>query len=76
MTGGERKEEDYESGRKGIKSFYTEDQCHSMERARKVMNNWLTVVPRTANYSVLNKEEFRDQVLMRYLMAPNGLPTI
>eukprot|EP00957_Ditylum_brightwellii_P133293 10163395-Ditylum_brightwellii.AAC.1 len=40
------------------------------------MNNWLMVVPRTANSTILNKEEFRDQVLMRYLITPNGLPTI
>eukprot|EP00957_Ditylum_brightwellii_P044471 3373803-Ditylum_brightwellii.AAC.1 len=40
------------------------------------MNNWLTVVPRTANNTILNREEFRDQVLMRYLITPKGLPTI
>eukprot|EP00957_Ditylum_brightwellii_P165919 12633097-Ditylum_brightwellii.AAC.1 len=40
------------------------------------MSNWLTVVPCTANNSVLNKEEFRDQVLMRCLITPNGLPTV
>eukprot|EP00957_Ditylum_brightwellii_P053621 4062967-Ditylum_brightwellii.AAC.1 len=40
------------------------------------MNNWLTDVLCTANNSILNKEEFRDQVLMRYLITPNGLPTI
>eukprot|EP00957_Ditylum_brightwellii_P010389 785768-Ditylum_brightwellii.AAC.1 len=40
------------------------------------MNNWLTVVPHTANNSVLNKEEFRDQVLVRYFITPQGLPTI
>eukprot|EP00957_Ditylum_brightwellii_P141758 10800982-Ditylum_brightwellii.AAC.1 len=39
------------------------------------MNNWLKVKPCTANNSVLNKEELQDQVLMRYLIAPNGLPT-
>eukprot|EP00957_Ditylum_brightwellii_P196384 14962608-Ditylum_brightwellii.AAC.1 len=40
------------------------------------MNNWLTVVPCPANNSVLNKEEFRDQVLMMYLITPNCLPTV
>eukprot|EP00957_Ditylum_brightwellii_P173702 13224930-Ditylum_brightwellii.AAC.1 len=40
------------------------------------MNNWLTVAPCTANNSVLNKEECRDQVLMRYFITPNGLPTV
>eukprot|EP00957_Ditylum_brightwellii_P197077 15014393-Ditylum_brightwellii.AAC.1 len=40
------------------------------------MNNWLTVVLCTANNLILNKEEFRDQVLMIYLITPNGLPTI
>eukprot|EP00957_Ditylum_brightwellii_P150571 11465486-Ditylum_brightwellii.AAC.1 len=40
------------------------------------MNNWLTVVPRTGNNLILNKEEFRDQVLLRYLITPNVLPTI
>eukprot|EP00957_Ditylum_brightwellii_P195659 14907946-Ditylum_brightwellii.AAC.1 len=40
------------------------------------MNNWLMVVPRTANNSALNKEEFRDQVLMRYLITPDGPLTI
>eukprot|EP00957_Ditylum_brightwellii_P166193 12651981-Ditylum_brightwellii.AAC.1 len=40
------------------------------------MNNWLTVVPHTANNLIVNKEEFRDQVLMRYLITPAGLPTI
>eukprot|EP00957_Ditylum_brightwellii_P032964 2499687-Ditylum_brightwellii.AAC.1 len=39
------------------------------------MNNWLTIVPLTANNSVLNKEESRDQVLMRYIITPNSLPT-
>eukprot|EP00957_Ditylum_brightwellii_P156866 11939123-Ditylum_brightwellii.AAC.1 len=59
--GEKRKEEEYEHERKGIETFYTEDHCCSVERAGKVMNNWLTVVLRTANNSILNKEEFRDQ---------------
>eukprot|EP00957_Ditylum_brightwellii_P099152 7552041-Ditylum_brightwellii.AAC.2 len=40
------------------------------------MNNWLMVVPRTDNNFVLNKEEFRDQVLMKYLITPNSLSTV
>eukprot|EP00957_Ditylum_brightwellii_P118001 8999975-Ditylum_brightwellii.AAC.1 len=40
------------------------------------MNNWLMVVLHTANNTILNKEEFGDQALMRYLITPNGLPTI
>eukprot|EP00957_Ditylum_brightwellii_P060659 4605590-Ditylum_brightwellii.AAC.1 len=34
------------------------------------------VVPHTANNSVLNKEEFRDQALMRYLITPSSLPSV
>eukprot|EP00957_Ditylum_brightwellii_P009879 745451-Ditylum_brightwellii.AAC.1 len=74
-----RKDEEYECERKEIETFYTEDCCCSEERAGKAgkaMNNWLMVVPRTANNMILNKEEFRDQVLMRYFITPNGLLTI
>eukprot|EP00957_Ditylum_brightwellii_P101206 7712381-Ditylum_brightwellii.AAC.1 len=61
VTGKRGKEATYESERHGIESFYTEDHCHIVERARKAMNNWLTVVSHTANNMILNKEEFRDQ---------------
>eukprot|EP00957_Ditylum_brightwellii_P052669 3993002-Ditylum_brightwellii.AAC.1 len=74
--GEKRKEEEYEHERKGIETFYTKDRCRRVERAGKAMNNWLTVVLRTANNLVLNKEEFRVQVLMRYLITPDSLPTI
>eukprot|EP00957_Ditylum_brightwellii_P006743 512008-Ditylum_brightwellii.AAC.1 len=69
IAGKKRKEEEYEHERKGIETFYTEDCCCSVERARKAMNNWLTVVLRTANNTILNK-------LMRYIITPNSLPTI
>eukprot|EP00957_Ditylum_brightwellii_P158016 12028263-Ditylum_brightwellii.AAC.1 len=71
-----RKEEEYEQEKKGIETFYIEDCCRSVKRAGRAMNNWLTVVPHTTNNSVLSKEEFRDQVLMRYLITLDGLPTI
>eukprot|EP00957_Ditylum_brightwellii_P159193 12116396-Ditylum_brightwellii.AAC.1 len=61
IAGKKRKEEDYECEQKGIETFYTEDCCCSVGRAGKNMNNWLTVVPHTANNTILNKEEFRDQ---------------
>eukprot|EP00957_Ditylum_brightwellii_P026825 2028291-Ditylum_brightwellii.AAC.1 len=76
ITGKKRKKEEYEHERKGIETFYTEDHCCSEERVEKVMNSLLMVVPHTANNLILNKEEFRDQVLMRYLITLNGLPTI
>eukprot|EP00957_Ditylum_brightwellii_P142278 10839284-Ditylum_brightwellii.AAC.1 len=76
IVGKKRKEEGYECEWKRIETFYTKDCCCSVERAGKTMNNWLMVVPRTANNTILNKEEFRDQVLMRYLITLNGLPTI
>eukprot|EP00957_Ditylum_brightwellii_P053231 4036483-Ditylum_brightwellii.AAC.2 len=56
IAGEKGKEVAYESERQGIKSFYTEDRCRSVERAGKAMNNWLTVVPRTANNTILKKE--------------------
>eukprot|EP00957_Ditylum_brightwellii_P055053 4172982-Ditylum_brightwellii.AAC.1 len=34
------------------------------------------VVPCTANNSELNREEFRDQFFMQYIITPKGLPTI
>eukprot|EP00957_Ditylum_brightwellii_P199432 15202189-Ditylum_brightwellii.AAC.1 len=76
ITGKRGKEAAYEREWEGIETFYTEDRCGSVERAGKAMNNWLTVVLRTANNTILNKEEFRDQVLMRYLITLNGLLTI
>eukprot|EP00957_Ditylum_brightwellii_P089099 6784846-Ditylum_brightwellii.AAC.1 len=71
IAGKRRKEAAYESEQQGIETFYTEDCCCSVEMAGKAMNNWLTVVPPTANNTILSKEEFRDQELMRYLITPN-----
>eukprot|EP00957_Ditylum_brightwellii_P134640 10264401-Ditylum_brightwellii.AAC.1 len=76
MDGKKRKEEEYESYMGRIETFYDEDQCCSIERTEKAINNWLMVVPCTANNSVLNREEFRHQVLMQYIIIPKGLPTI
>eukprot|EP00957_Ditylum_brightwellii_P109810 8375213-Ditylum_brightwellii.AAC.1 len=76
LAGEKQKKEEYKSERKSIETFYAKDHCCSVERAGKSMNNWLVVVLRTANNLVLNKEEFRDQVLMKYLITPQGLPTI
>eukprot|EP00957_Ditylum_brightwellii_P100254 7639781-Ditylum_brightwellii.AAC.1 len=61
IAGKRGKEAAYERERQGIESFYTEDCCCSVERGGKAMNNWLTVVLRTANNTILNKEEFKDQ---------------
>eukprot|EP00957_Ditylum_brightwellii_P152095 11580395-Ditylum_brightwellii.AAC.1 len=76
LDGKKRREEKYESERGEIEQFYIEDRFRSVERAGKAMNNWLTVVPCTANNFVLNREEFCDQVLMQHIITPKGLPTI
>eukprot|EP00957_Ditylum_brightwellii_P091039 6931090-Ditylum_brightwellii.AAC.1 len=61
IAGKRGKEAAYEREWQGVETFYTEDRCRSVERTGKAMNNWLTVVPRTTNSTILNKEEFRDQ---------------
>ena len=40
------------------------------------MNHWINVVPRTANNSVLGKDEFRDMIMLRYQITPKDLPTV
>eukprot|EP00957_Ditylum_brightwellii_P199416 15200035-Ditylum_brightwellii.AAC.1 len=57
LAGKKQKDKEHKGERKSIKTFYTEDRCCSVEQAGKAMSNWLTVVPRTANNLVLNKEE-------------------
>eukprot|EP00957_Ditylum_brightwellii_P163846 12472897-Ditylum_brightwellii.AAC.1 len=51
LVGKKQKEEEYKGERKSIETFYTENRCCSVEQAGKAMNNWLTVVPHTANNS-------------------------
>eukprot|EP00957_Ditylum_brightwellii_P011432 863930-Ditylum_brightwellii.AAC.1 len=49
----------------GLNGKKWKDNKYELERITskegKAMNQWLVVVPHTANSTVLNKEEFRDQ---------------
>eukprot|EP00957_Ditylum_brightwellii_P112778 8597810-Ditylum_brightwellii.AAC.1 len=53
---------------------YTGDQIRSVEHASKNMNHWFTVVPCTANNSVLGKDKFWDMVMLQYKLIPKDLP--
>eukprot|EP00957_Ditylum_brightwellii_P152064 11578352-Ditylum_brightwellii.AAC.1 len=44
-----------------------------MEQAFKCMNHWLTVIPCTANNSVLGKDEFWDMVVLQNKLIPKDL---
>eukprot|EP00957_Ditylum_brightwellii_P028047 2117678-Ditylum_brightwellii.AAC.1 len=69
-----RKNGKYRVIRKNLEEDYTADRCHSVKRAEKALNQWLLVVPHTANNMVLSKEEVCDQVLMCYVITPKDLP--
>eukprot|EP00957_Ditylum_brightwellii_P191005 14543737-Ditylum_brightwellii.AAC.1 len=52
------------------------EKSRLIERAEKAFNQWLLVVLHTADNTVLGKEEFCDQVLMRYIIMPKDLPKV
>eukprot|EP00957_Ditylum_brightwellii_P118268 9020384-Ditylum_brightwellii.AAC.1 len=62
--------------RRGLEEDYTADRCHIIERCKKALNQWLLVVPCTANSMVLNKQAFHNQVLMRDVITPKDLPKV
>eukprot|EP00957_Ditylum_brightwellii_P124774 9510951-Ditylum_brightwellii.AAC.1 len=71
-----RKEEFYMGVRETVEDDYTSNQKQGLDRASKSLNHWISVVPCSANNSVLGKDEFRDMILYCYRTTPKDLPEI
>eukprot|EP00957_Ditylum_brightwellii_P102251 7794589-Ditylum_brightwellii.AAC.1 len=70
------KEETYKGVRETVEEDYTGNQKQGLEHASKSLNHWISVVPCSANNSVLGKDEFRDMILYCYRITPKDLPAI
>ena len=75
-AGSVRKEEMYKGVRETVDKDYTGNQKQGLDRASKSLNHWISVVPCSANKSVLGKDEFRDMILYCYRITPKDLPAI
>jgi hypothetical protein len=71
-----RKKEAYKEVRETVEEDYTGNQKQGLDRASKSLNHWISVVPCSANKSVLGKDEFRDMILYCYRITPKDLPEI
>eukprot|EP00957_Ditylum_brightwellii_P182314 13889192-Ditylum_brightwellii.AAC.1 len=74
LEGQKMKEEEYKRVRSEVKSVYTPDQYHDVERSTKYLNQWLTVVPNAVDNSVLGKDKFCNTILLQYKIVPKELP--
>eukprot|EP00957_Ditylum_brightwellii_P140030 10669629-Ditylum_brightwellii.AAC.1 len=52
------------------------DQCRSVERSTKYLNQWLNVVPNAKNNSILGKDKFCNMILLQYEIIPKDLPKV
>eukprot|EP00957_Ditylum_brightwellii_P108978 8312883-Ditylum_brightwellii.AAC.1 len=55
----------YMEPRQQVESVYIGDQIRSVECASMRMNHWLTVVPCTANNSVMGNDELWDMYVLQ-----------